>query len=73
MRLTVCVILTAVGCYFALGLGHLWWLAWLAPVPILWLALGEMEPWKAFLTAWAAFASGLPASSAPMAMSYRRR
>jgi apolipoprotein N-acyltransferase len=55
----VCVILTAAGCYFSFGLGQAWWLAWLAPVPILWLVLKETRPWQAFLAAWVAFALGL--------------
>lgn len=59
MRAMVCVLLTAAGCRLAFGLGQQWWLAWLAPVPVLWLALGKMESWKAFLAAWAAFALGL--------------
>ena len=54
-----CVILTAAGCYFSFGLGHAWWLAWFAPVPVLWLVLGETKPWKAFLAAWVALALGL--------------
>jgi apolipoprotein N-acyltransferase len=59
MRALACVILTAVGCYFAFGLGNAWWLAWLAPVPVLWFAFGAARPWKAFLAAWAAFALSL--------------
>lgn len=55
----ICVVLTAAGSYFSFGLGHAWWLAWLAPVPILWLTFGETAPRKAFLAAWAAFALGL--------------
>jgi hypothetical protein len=33
----LCVLLTAAGCYFSFGMGHVWWLAWLAPVPVLWV------------------------------------
>jgi apolipoprotein N-acyltransferase len=54
-----CAILTAAGCYFSFGLGNVWWLAWLAPVPVLWLVFGETRGWKAFLIAWSAFALGL--------------
>jgi apolipoprotein N-acyltransferase len=54
-----CLILTAAACYFSFGLGNAWWLAWLSPVPVLWLVFGEMRPWKAFLAAWGAFALGL--------------
>jgi apolipoprotein N-acyltransferase len=58
-RIIACVLLTAAACYFSFGLGNAWWLAWLAPVPVLWLVFGEMRPWKAFLAAWGAFALGL--------------
>lgn len=59
MDAIACVILTATGCYFSFGLGHAWWLAWLTPVPILWLVFGGTRSWKAFLLAWIAFALGL--------------
>lgn len=59
MTALICIALSAIGCYFSFGLGQLWWLAWLAPVPVLWLAFGERAPWRAFLAAWAAFALGL--------------
>jgi predicted dienelactone hydrolase/apolipoprotein N-acyltransferase len=55
----ICVILTAACSYFSFGLGHAWWLAWLAPVPVLWLTFGETAPWKAFFATWTAFALGL--------------
>jgi apolipoprotein N-acyltransferase len=58
MRALACVILTAAACYLSFGLGTAWWLAWLAPVPVLWLAFGETKPWPAFLAAWGAFALG---------------
>ncbi|MGH8217203.1 MAG: hypothetical protein ACREUT_01340 [Steroidobacteraceae bacterium] len=54
-----CVLLTAAGCYFSFGLGNSWWLAWLAPIPVLWLVFAQTKPWKAFLATWAAFALGL--------------
>jgi len=59
MYAIACVILTAAGCYFSFGLGHAWWLAWLTPVPVLWLVFGVTKPWRAFLAAWVAFALGL--------------
>ncbi|HEY6455044.1 MAG TPA: hypothetical protein VIY90_07120 [Steroidobacteraceae bacterium] len=59
MTAIACMILTAVGCYFSFGLGNAWWLAWLAPVPVLWLAFGQTTRWRAFLAAWGAFALGL--------------
>ena len=59
MTALICVVLTGVCSYFSFGLGHAWWLAWLAPVPVLWLVFGETASWRAFLAAWAAFALGL--------------
>lgn len=59
MTALICVVLTGVCSYFSFGLGHAWWLAWLAPVPVLWLVFGETSSWKGFLAAWAAFALGL--------------
>ncbi|HEV2268271.1 MAG TPA: hypothetical protein VGR92_02335 [Steroidobacteraceae bacterium] len=59
MTALICVVLTGVCSYFSFGLGHAWWLAWVAPVPVLWLVFGETASWKAFLAAWAAFALGL--------------
>jgi apolipoprotein N-acyltransferase len=54
----VCAALTALGFYFSIGLGEQWWLAWLAPIPILWLAFGDTKGWKVFLLSWAAGALG---------------
>lgn len=59
MKAIVCVLLTAVACFFSFGLGNAWWLAWLAPVPVLWFAFGETKLWEAFMAAWVAFALGL--------------
>jgi apolipoprotein N-acyltransferase len=58
MIAVACTLLSAAGFYFSLGLGSQWWLAWLAPIPILWLAFGESKTWAAFLASWAAFALG---------------
>lgn len=35
----LCVSLSAAGFYFSIGLGEFWPLAWLAPIPVLWLAM----------------------------------
>jgi apolipoprotein N-acyltransferase len=59
MSAVICLILTAAGGYFSFGLGNAWWLAWLTPVPVLWLAFGQMKAWTAFIVAWGAFALGL--------------
>jgi apolipoprotein N-acyltransferase len=53
-----CALLSAVGFYFSFGLGDLWWLAWIAPVPILWFAFGDAKPWTVFLAAFAAYGLG---------------
>ena len=55
----VCALLSAIGFYFSVGLGNQWWLAWLAPVPVLWFAFGETKPWPIFFAAFAAMALGL--------------
>lgn len=55
----VCTLLSALGFYLSLGLGSQWWLLWIAPVPVLWLAFGESRPWIVLLASWAAFALGL--------------
>ena len=55
----VCTLLSAAGFYFSLGLGDQWWLIWIAPVPVLWLAFGESKPWVVFAASWAAFALGI--------------
>jgi apolipoprotein N-acyltransferase len=53
-----CALVSAIGFYFSVGLGDQWWLAWLAPVPVLWLAFGDAKPWTVFFAAWAALALG---------------
>jgi apolipoprotein N-acyltransferase len=54
----VCTLLSAVGFYLSLGLGAEWWLAWIAPAPVLWLAFGDSKPGIAFAASWTAFALG---------------
>jgi apolipoprotein N-acyltransferase len=54
----VCTLLTAAGFYSSIGLGEQWWLAWLAPVPVLWFAFSDTKGWQVFLAAWAAYALG---------------
>jgi apolipoprotein N-acyltransferase len=58
MTAIVCALLSAVSFYFSLGLGNQWWLAWLAPIPVLWLAFGEAKGWHVFSACWAAMALG---------------
>jgi apolipoprotein N-acyltransferase len=58
MIATLCALLSAIGVYFSLNLGEIWPLAWLAPVPVLWLAFGDTRGWPVFFVAWAAYALG---------------
>ena len=58
MTALLCAALTAIGFYFSAGLGDQWWLAWLAPIPILWFAFGEAKGLQVFLAAWLAYALG---------------
>lgn len=54
----ICAALSGLGFYFSIGLGEQWWLAWLAPVPILWLAFTDTRHWTVFLLSWVAYALG---------------
>ncbi len=58
MLALLCVVASAVCFYFSTDLGAWWPLAWIAPIPILWLAFGKTNGWMAFLAAWAAAALG---------------
>jgi len=58
MRAIVCALASGVGLYFSLGLGEEWWLAWLAPIPVLWFAFGDTKGWQIFVAAFAAMALG---------------
>jgi apolipoprotein N-acyltransferase len=58
MNAFACALLAAAGFYFSTNLGDCWPLAWLAPVPILWLAFGETRGWRIFFAAWFAGALG---------------
>jgi apolipoprotein N-acyltransferase len=53
-----CALLSAIGFYFSSGLGIQWWLAWLAPIPILWLAFGDARSWPVFTASLVAMALG---------------
>lgn len=58
MTAVVCALLSAAGFYASLTLGEIWPLAWLAPVPLLWLGFGRAGNWTVFLAAWIAYALG---------------
>ena len=53
-----CAAASAVAFWFSIGLGAQWWLLWLAPVPVLWLAFGEARFWTAAVVAFTAAALG---------------
>ncbi len=44
--------------YLSQGIDNVWPLAWIAPVPVLWLAYGEAPRWQVWLAALTAFAAG---------------
>jgi apolipoprotein N-acyltransferase len=58
MIAVACALLSAAGFYFSIGLGDRWWLAWAAPIPVLWFAFGPSRLWQGFLVAFAAFGLG---------------
>ncbi|HEX5354241.1 MAG TPA: nitrilase-related carbon-nitrogen hydrolase [Rhodanobacteraceae bacterium] len=57
MLALVATALSAAGWWFGAQLHPVWWLTWLAPLPILWLATRVRAPWAA-LAAFVAFAIG---------------
>lgn len=58
MKAVACALLSGLGFYFSLGLGEQWWLAWLAPAPVLWFAFGSRSGWQAASAAGVAMALG---------------
>ena len=58
MIVVICTLLSAAAFYLSIGMGDIWWLAWLAPIPVLWLAFGDTKLWQVFVAAWAAYALG---------------
>jgi len=54
----LCTIASAIGFYLSLNLGNMWPLAWVAPIPVLWLVFGETRGWIAFAATWTAYALG---------------
>ena len=51
-----CAALTAAGLYLSGHFGWAWWLGWIAPVPVLWLAFGRSNPMVALAAALSAAA-----------------
>src|SRR5512135_330823 len=58
MVAVICALLSGGAFFLSIGMGEIWWLAWLAPIPVLWLAFGESKLWQVFVAAWAAYALG---------------
>jgi apolipoprotein N-acyltransferase len=58
MTALLCAVLSGAMFYLSQGLDDVWWLAWFAPAPLLWLAYGSTPRWQLFAAALAAFAMG---------------
>lgn len=54
----ICAALSGAGFFLSTNLGEVWGLAWLAPVPVLWLAFGEAKLRTVALAAYLALALG---------------
>jgi len=54
MILLLCTVLSGAMFYLSQGADNVWWLAWFAPVPLLWLAYGQTRPRLVFAAAIAA-------------------
>jgi apolipoprotein N-acyltransferase len=55
----LCALISGAFFYLSTGIGTVWQLAWLAPVPLLWLAYGRRPVWLVFLASIAGFTLGL--------------
>lgn len=58
MRVAVAALLSAVLFYLSMGPENLWALAWVAPVPVLWLAYGARPAWQVALASVLAMVGG---------------
>jgi apolipoprotein N-acyltransferase len=58
MTAIVCALLSGAFFFFSTNLGGIWPLAWIAPMPVLWLAFGAEKSWKVALASYAAVALG---------------
>jgi apolipoprotein N-acyltransferase len=58
MITVLAAVLSGVMFYLAQGFDHVWPLAWLAPVPVLWLAYGETSLWRVLAASAAAVLAG---------------
>jgi apolipoprotein N-acyltransferase len=58
MIAVLCALLGGAMFYLSQGIDNVWWLAWFAPAPLLWLAYGQAIAWQVFLAALVASAAG---------------
>jgi len=58
MTALLCALLSGAMFYLSQGQDDVWWLTWLAPAPLLWLAYGPVKRWQLFVAALAAYACG---------------
>ena len=58
MTVLLCAVLSGVMFYLSQGLDNVWSLAWIAPVPLLWLAYGAAPRWQVLAASFVAFAAG---------------
>lgn len=56
--IVLCAILSGGMFYLSEGLNDIWLLAWIAPIPLLWLAYGNAPRWQLYLASIVAFAWG---------------
>jgi apolipoprotein N-acyltransferase len=54
-----CALMSAVMFYLAFGISDLWYLAWFASAPILWLAYGPERAWRVAAASFVSFAMGM--------------
>lgn len=47
----IAALLSGLCFYLSMGLDNVWWLAWFAPAPLLWLAYGQTRLWQIILAA----------------------
>lgn len=58
MVVVICTLLSGAAFFLSIGMGEVWWLAWLAPIPALWLAFGDTRLRQVLVASWAAYALG---------------
>jgi apolipoprotein N-acyltransferase len=56
MIAVLCAASSGAALFFSIQLGAQWWLAWIAPIPVLWFAFRGEARWKVVAVCWAAYA-----------------